>query len=154
MADGATIKIRRKDELLAKLKRLAPETEKELTKANGTTANEMVAIARGLAPKRTGKLAASIVATPPGGSPPGYAQGGGVVPPGAYAVTAGNTAVRYAHLVEFGTAPHTIGGIYEGAEHPGTAAQPFFYPAYRLMRKKHKGRATRAINKASKAVAK
>lgn len=47
--------------------------------------------------------------------------------------------VKYAHLVEFGTAPHIVvkrgfrrdGTYFERrAEHPGTAARPFLRPAF------------------------
>ncbi len=37
---------------------------------------------------------------------------------------------RHAHLVEFGTAPHIVGGKFAGARHPGTAPQPFMRPAW------------------------
>lgn len=36
----------------------------------------------------------------------------------------------HAHLVEFGTAPHTNGGQFAGTDHPGTAPQPFARPAW------------------------
>lgn len=68
-------------------------------------------------------------------------------------ITAGNSAVRYAHLVEFPTAPHKVGGKFKGAQHPGTQAQPFFYPAYRALRRRIKSRVTRAAKKAAKSVA-
>jgi HK97 gp10 family phage protein len=68
-------------------------------------------------------------------------------------ISAGNSAVRYAHLVEFGTRPHPQGGMFKGTDHPGTAAQPFFYPAYRALRRRVKSRISRATNKAAKKVA-
>jgi len=34
-----------------------------------------------------------------------------------------------------------------------TTQVPFFFPAYRLTAKQHRGRATRAVNKANKKVA-
>lgn len=37
---------------------------------------------------------------------------------------------RHGHLVEFGTAPHIVGGVFKGARHPGTAPQPFMRPAW------------------------
>lgn len=52
-------------------------------------------------------------------------------------VTAGNTNCRYPHLVEYGTAKHG-------------AAQPFFWPAYRLMKDREKRRIKNAIRKAVK----
>lgn len=145
--------VRNKDRLYAKLKRLAPEADMALTKANGAAAEEMVRLAQSYVPVRTGRLRASIVATPPGGTPPAHGQGVSIVPPGAFMVTAGNSGVRYPHLVEFGTRAHVAGGEFAGAKHPGTPAQPFFFPAYRLIRRKQKGRATRAINQAVKKVA-
>lgn len=148
------ITIRRKDELLAKLSRLAPAAKAALTEANAKTADEMVRLARSFVPVRTGRLRASIVATPPGGSPPAHSQGGvKQVPEGAYAVTAGNRRVRYAHLVEFGTRPHENAGERAGTHNPGAPAQPFFFPAYRLVRKAMKSKASRALNKSIKAVA-
>ncbi len=151
---SVTVKVRGKDKLARKLKELAPEAQKALTEANGQTANEMVTIARSYAPKRTGALAESIVSTGPGAIPPAYAQGGkSLIDTGAWLVSTGNNRVRYAHLVEFGTAAHPQGGTGEGTEHPGTTARPFFFPAYRIVAKKHKGRATRAVNKSIKKVA-
>lgn len=146
---------RKKDRLLKKLGSLHPALLEALEKANRQAADDMVDLAQHFAPVKTGKLKDSIVATPPGQVPPSYSQGhdGGAVPQGAYAVSAGNSEVRYAHLVEFGSAPHIAGGIFKGAEHPGASPQPFFWPAYRSIRRKMRGRAGRAIGKAIKAVA-
>lgn len=151
---SVTVTVRGKDKLFAKLKQLAPAADKALTDASQKSAGEMVAAARSFVPVRTGKLRESIVATPAGQSPPAYAQGApGVVPAGAVMVTAGNSEVRYAHLVEFGAKAHPNEGIFAGTQNPGSPAQPFFFPAYRLIRKKHRGRATRALNKSIKEVA-
>ena len=86
----------------------------------------------------TGDLIRSIAVTPAGQATPPYSQPGGaqVVPENAVMVTAGNTSVRYAHLVEYGTTK--------------AAAQPFFWPAVRLNRKKITGRIKRAVSKAVK----
>lgn len=69
-------------------------------------------------------LKSSIVVTPAGGQTPTYSQPGGsmTVPENAVAITVGNSEVRYPHLQEYGTKRH--------------AAQPFFWPAFRLHRKK------------------
>lgn len=68
-------------------------------------------------------------------------------------VFAGNEKVIYARWVEFGTAPHIVKGLYAGATHPGTTRNPFFYPTYRLNKKRLKSRVSRAQNKAIKEVA-
>jgi HK97 gp10 family phage protein len=155
MADGVTTTVRRKDALLKKLGALAPAVFDAVKDANRQTADEMVDLAQGFAPVRTGALRDSIVATGPGGTPPAYSQGGGagVVPEGSYAVSAGNKKVRYAHLVEYGTKPHTNEGEFKGTQNPGAKRQPFFWPAYRLVRKQMRSRAVRSINKAVKDVA-
>lgn len=149
------VTVRNKDKLLRKLGQLAPATQKNLAEANRQTADEMVALARNFAPSRTGALRESIVATPPGGTPPAHSQGAGagVVPEGAYAVSAGNSKVRYARLVEYGTSPHDNEGRFKGTQNPGARRQPFFWTAYRLIRKKMRSRASRSINKAVKEVA-
>ena len=54
-------------------------------------------------------------------------------------VYAGNSKAFYARWVEFGTRK--------------MKARPFFYPAYRALRRRVKGRVTRATNKAAKKVA-
>jgi HK97 gp10 family phage protein len=84
----------------------------------------------------TGDLIDSLVMTPGGESTPPYSQPGGsfVVPENAVAVTAGNSNVRYPHLVEYGTTK--------------AKAQPFFWPAYRLLRKRLGSRIKRSIGKA------
>lgn len=68
-------------------------------------------------------------------------------------ISAGNTRVRYAHLVEFGTAPHEAGGKFKGAQHPGTEAQPFFYTSYRALKKSAARRVNAAMRKAIKRIA-
>lgn len=149
-----TVKIRNKDKLYRKFRMLAPAAEEEIEKANSRTAQEMVNLARSYAPVRTGALRASIEFTPGGMVGPAYSMDGGgrPVPEGAFLVTAGNSRVRYAHLVEYGTAPHLNSGQFAGTAHPGVMRRPFFWPAYRLVRKRHKGRISRAIRNSIKAV--
>lgn len=91
-----------------------------------------------LAPEDTGDLKRSIHVTAPGQATPPYSQPGGstVARENQVLVTVGSDEVRYPHLVEFGTAE--------------AAAQPFFWPAYRLKRKALSTRIKRAISKAVK----
>lgn len=105
-----------------------------LIKAGGDLAN----MQRILAPRDTGALQDSIAVTGPGQQTPPYSQPGGstLARENQVLVTVGNTDVRYPHLVEYGTAD--------------TAAQPYFWPAYRLMKKKLANRIKRAIRKAVK----
>lgn len=89
-----------------------------------------------LAPEDTGDLKGSIAVTLGGQTTPPYSQPGGatVVPENQVAITAGNTDVRYPHLVEYGTTH--------------APAQPFFWPGFRLARRKAERRIKRAISKA------
>jgi HK97 gp10 family phage protein len=102
------------------------------------SAHEMQDAMEALVPEDTGDLLGSIEVSGPGGTTPPYSQPGGshTVPKNAVAITVGNTDVRYAHLVEYGTTD--------------SAAQPFFWPAFRLLRKRANSRIKRAISKAVK----
>ncbi|WP_333822427.1 HK97-gp10 family putative phage morphogenesis protein [Pinisolibacter sp.] len=97
---------------------------------------ELVARQQALVPVRTGALRDSIEMTPPGGTTPPYSQPGGstTAGPNQVLVTAGNEDVRYPHLVEYGVAH--------------APAQPFFWPAYRLTKKRIANRIKRSIGRA------
>lgn len=135
---SVSIKVTGKERLFNKLKAAVPEIEREMKAAGEKSANELAAKARAWVPVRSGKLRDSIVVTGPGKQTPPYSQPGGsmTVPSTAHAVTVGNTDVRYGHLVEYGAGK--------------APAQPFFWPAYRLYRRRFTGRFTRAMNKAIK----
>ena len=83
-------------------------------------------------------LKTSIAVTGPGQQTPFYSQPGGnrVVPENAAAITAGNEAVRYPHLLEYGTSK--------------MAARPWFWPSYRLHKVKTKATLKRAASTAVK----
>ncbi len=138
------------------MKALPNEVRSAIKQALAQGADEITDMQKRLVPKKTRKLHDSIKQTYGGGrerySSLSVGTGGGD-PDLTVRISAGNSAVRYAHLVEFGTAPHINGGIFKGTKNPGTSAQPFFYPAYRALRKKVKSRISRATTKAAKKVA-
>lgn len=145
-------KISRKDKLFRKLKRLAPEAGAALAKVNDQAADEMVALARSLAPVKTGRLRESIRKVPGPGRGSVIVKAGG--PTTTKQVRAGSgQAFDYALAAEFGTSAHTNEGEFAGSRNPGARRQPFFFPSYRVVRKKHRGRTTRALNKSIKKVA-
>ena len=119
-----TFKVRKKDALRRKLLALAPATEGEIRKAVRRSVDELAAKARDFAPERTGALKRSIEAVTFDEGLRGAVQ----------------ARAPHAHLVEFGTVR--------------AKARPFLFPSYRLLRKRIKGRFSRAINKAAKQVAK
>jgi HK97 gp10 family phage protein len=124
------------DRLNRRFRALPKNVQAACKKALDKNGKELVDKMQGYAPVDTGKLKESIVATPGGQQTPPYSQPGGsrMVPDNAVVVTAGNTDVRYPHLVEYGTA--------------NAEAQPFFWPAYRLLKQRMAGRITRAARKA------
>lgn len=148
-------KIQGLDRLNRKLKAFPKAVEAEIKAAMEASANEVVALAKSLVPVDSGELRDSIGWT--WGERPKYSQSIASVKSAdgnlVLTIYAGNTKVRYAHLVEFGTAPHINGGRFAGSQHPGTAAKPFFYVSWRALRKRAKGRVTRAVNKAAKRIA-
>lgn len=156
MAKG--VKTSGRSALLRKLALLPDAARQEIAKAINQSAEEIAAAQRRQAPKRTGALERSIVVSR-GGAVPKYASVGraGATDKGdpdlTVIVSAGNSQVRYSHLVEFGSAPHINKGLFEGSQHPGTKPQAFFFPVYRAYRKRVKSRVTRATKKAARKAA-
>jgi HK97 gp10 family phage protein len=101
-------------------------------------AEEIAGLQRTLAPVDQGDLRDSIAVTAPGQSTPAYSQPGGsrVAGPLEAIITVGDHDVRYPHLVEYGTT--------------AASAQPFWWPGFRLGRKRAATRIKRAVSKAVK----
>lgn len=155
----ATIEGREK--LLAKFRALPPEARSRIKQALAQGADEITTLQKQLVPRDTGKLADSIRQTwgnKPVLSSAGLAGGGAMAgdPDLTVWITAGGGAKDtgwYARFVEFGTASHVNKGAFPGTAHPGTKAQPFFFPAYWFLRRRVKSRIARAISKSAKDVA-
>lgn len=131
----ASAQLRRLEKRLAAVPRSVKEAVQPVLDQSG---EELASTMRQLAPEDTGALKDSIAVTPAGQSTPAYSQPGGstLVPENAVLVTVGNVDTRYPHLVEYGTT--------------SADAQPFFWPAFRLLKKRLEGRIKRAIRKAVK----
>lgn len=117
--------------------RAIPQAVREAVKpAIVKSADEIADMQRRLAPEDTGALRDSITVTPPGQATPAYSQPGGsrVASELEAVITAGNSEVRYPHLVEHGTTK--------------AAAQPFFWPGFRLTRKRAATRIKSAVSRA------
>lgn len=143
------------EKLNRKLKKLPAAAEKRIKEAMEVGANEIVALMKSLVAVDSGELRDSIGWT--WGDAPKFSQKIASVKSadGKLVITiyAGNSKVRYAHLVEFSTRAHQNAGQFAGTQHPGTSAQPFFFVSYRALRRRTKSRITRAINKSAKEVA-
>lgn len=144
------------DRLRRKLTKTIPEAARaRIKEALEASANEAVAQMKRLAPVDDGDLQASISWTW-GDAPKGalaLATSTKSVDGMRVTIFAGNAEAYYARFVEFGTSPHRNKGKFAGSQHPGTRAQPFFFPGWRIARKKVKGRVTRAIRAAAREAA-
>lgn len=143
-------KILGRDRMRKVLKALPKTVRRQLRYAIIQQAEAIAAMQRNLAPVKTGALRDSIKVTPGDEDLPAYAalksRRTEKDPELCAIISAGNPKVRYSHLVEFGSAPHTNEGKFAGTVNPGARAQPFFYPGFRA----GKRRAQLAINKAAR----
>lgn len=148
-------KLQNREKALRKLAAIPPKVRSAAKQALAQSADEITEAIRTAAPQgKTGKLKKSIAQTW-GGGKVRYSSLAGLTgeagdPDLSVRISAGNAEVRYAHLVEFGTAPHINGGQFAGTEHPGTTAVGFFYPTYRRLRRRARSRISRAVTKAIK----
>lgn len=129
--------------LRRKLEALVAVGRDEIKRAMETSADEIVALAKNLVPVDKGDLKDSIGWTwgkaPKGAMTLGTVQSNEVDSGFTITIFAGNSDAYYARWVEFGTQK--------------MAAQPYFYPSYRALRRRSKSRVTRAVTKAIKKVA-
>ena len=147
---GAWSKFYGRAEWERRLKRIPRTMREEVMAANEKSVRLMADQMRAWAPVRTGDLRRSIKVTPPGGEfPPLGIVSRGRVGKMQWGVSVGDEKAWYAPFVEWETKPHMTAGKYVGM-HPGTPGQPFFYPTYRLFKRRIKARATRAMKKAIK----
>jgi len=142
-----SMKFANRDRFMKQLLSVVPEAEKELAAANQKSATEFMQMAQRLTPGGgTGTLRDSIRMYPRNR-------------PGSWAVEAGGPTTMkpvrkgvkatydYALGIEFGhnTRPAKAGGTRS------VPKEPFFWPAYRAVKKTARGRSTRALKKAIKA---
>lgn len=141
------------DALERKLKALPVEAKRQMAAALDKDADELVAAQKALAHFRSGKTKESIRKEPGANELQVIVRAGG--PLTTKEVRTGSGApYDYALGEELGTKGHIVGGLYAGAWSPGTKKQDtaFFWPAYRLLKKRMRSRIKRAVNKAAKTV--
>jgi HK97 gp10 family phage protein len=132
-------RVERREKFRAAIRALPEEIKEELRKVLGESAEEIAAMARRLVPVEEGDLRASIGWTfgrPPKGS---LTLAQADVSDISVSVYAGNNRAFYARWVEFGTVK--------------MRARPFFFPSYRALKRRVRGRVTRATTKAARKVA-
>ena len=146
-------KVLGREDLNRRLRKLAPDAEKQAEAAKLAVARDLAGAVKARAPRgssKDDKYADSIAG--------GYLRDN----PAAKKLVAINVtkdqhaAGLFAQFIwrflEFGTAPHINAGKFAGSKHPGTAAQPHIFPIWRAMRRKAKRKIATAINKAVRKV--
>lgn len=138
------MKIQNLDRFKRKLAAMPGAAREEIREAIGKSADEVVDLMRRMVPVDKGDLRDSIGWTwgaPPKGSTVLATSSRSAVGDAGLVATifAGGGEAFYAHFVEFGTV------------HMGR--QPFFYPSFRLGKKRAQSRIARATTKAAKKVA-
>jgi HK97 gp10 family phage protein len=151
------VKIEGRERLNAKIAAMPVKTREQIRKTLAGSAKDMVEAARRFAPVDSGALRNSIGFSF-GGHTPDNANVRGVGSSGeghalSVAIHAGDATAWYARLVEFGTSAHINQGKFEGSQHPGASARPYFYPAFRLTKKQLRARIRSAVSRAAKEAA-
>lgn len=164
------------ERLNRQLRALPDAVKREVSAALEAEAAEMAEAIRRAAPRDTGALAASV-GSGPGAPPQGSVLRGGPLSEVAqvkagdgllFSVWAGSDDAYWARWVEFGTAGARRGdrmgarnsdvnqskalGRQSYRTHPGTPAQPFFYPTVRARTRDTKRRVSKAARDAIKAL--
>lgn len=150
------MKIERRDALKRKLAAIPKAARAEIRKELAKQSADVVSTARRFAPQKSGALKKSIDYTfgefkPDNANVRGVGGGGVGDPDLTVHIHAGDAKAYYAAFVEFGTAPHVQKDHPRFRNgHPGAAAHPFFFPAWRLGKKKAKAGVSRATRRAVK----
>ncbi|MGH6862007.1 MAG: HK97-gp10 family putative phage morphogenesis protein [Phyllobacterium sp.] len=123
------------ERLIKRMNAIPKQMRKAIKPQLDQSAEEMVRLARSVAPRDDGNLQRSIV----------YQDG-----PGELAVTVkagGELTTREVRSGSNHYYDYALGQEFGTSEMP---AQPYFWPAYRLTKKRIKGRISRAVSKAVK----
>jgi len=130
-----TVEVRGKDQLFRALNKSIPGVNQELKAELAKTGEEFAGTARRFAPRGvTGELLASINWVWTKNTQADNSRSPAIVVMAG--ATPENSDPYYAHFVEFGT--------------ENTPKQPFFFPAYRIVRKRFNARVAAAIRRAKK----
>lgn len=136
---------RNKERVLNRIRTLPRYVKEEIRSAIAKEADSIAGDMRRAVPVHTQELRRSIIWQE------GRVKGGfkkGIEGDFVATIHIAPAARFYAHLVEFGTAAHIQGGKFKGAHHPGTPAQPYFYPTIRAHKRLARQRIARAVKRA------
>jgi hypothetical protein len=132
------------DRLQRKFAAMPRAVRQEVGKALEDSARELTGLQKRLAPHgATGGLEDSILYEIDGLR--ATVTAGGTAATKREAREGSGVELDVALMEEFGVKAHRAGGKFEGALIPAIPPRPFFFPAYRALRKRIKGRLSRAI---------
>lgn len=162
------MKVKGKEKFLRQIEALPNAMKDEIRKALDVSADETTDLMKRFVPVRSGALRNSISYTfgeykPDNAKLRGLQSSGKRATELTVTMHAGDAKAWYAGLVEFGTRAHIIlpkqeggslhlldGRVVEKVDHPGATRQSFFFPAYRLGKKRAKSRLARAVRNGAK----
>lgn len=140
-----------KQKLFRQLKRLAPEFEDDLTDNLAKSGKELETMVKSFAPRKSGDYVNGISVRKIKDGDDGARNNLKTIP------AFGLFAPWFWRFIEHGTAASEKGGRTSSGRkskrsHPGTSPRPHIFPAWRVLRKRIRGRTTRAINKSVKRI--
>lgn len=134
-----------RERFMRRLRRLPQAVREEVRASLAQSAEDLVQSMRARAPVKTGTLKSSIKWRWGGKKRRGDERDNFTV-----TIYVDKPAHHYAHLVEFGVAPHENKGRFAGTQNPGQPPEPYFFPTYRAKKRTIKNRTRAAIRKAVK----
>lgn len=132
--------------MLRRIRNLPRLVKEEIRSVIAREADNLTAAIRRAVPEHTKRLKRSIIWQE--GRLSSGGTGRGIQCDFVATIHVAKEARFYAHLVEFGTAPHAQGGKFKGTQHPGTPAQPYFYPTIRAHKRRVRARINAAVKRA------
>lgn len=142
------VKIEGREQLRRKFAAMPQTVRAELAKAVPSAAADLVAMQKRLVPKRTGALADSIRAEPvPGEEFAELVIAGGTLATRRELRAGSGIYGDEALFEEFGTKKHRNAGKFAGSMNPGAPARPFFFVAYRALKRSIRAKIARAMSK-------
>lgn len=141
------------DRLRRKIRAMPDKFKKAVLASQVQSAQELTSMQKRLAPQDKGALARSVRFEVDESLLRVTVIGGGTAATRREVRKGSGEFTDEAILTEFGAKAHKAGGKFKGAKIPAEPPRPWFFPAYRALKKRIKGRYSRAVNKAIKEIA-
>lgn len=147
------VSVKGRERLRAKFRRMPEKVRAAVVGTLPLAADDLVAMQKRLAPHDKGNLRESIRKEAFENQDDAYrikVVAGGTAATRRVVREGSGKVIDEAVLIEFGTKKHKAGGKFAGARIPDQPPRPFFFPAYRALKRRIKSKIARAISKAVK----